>query len=104
MVPLVSGAETTIIINATLRDVVRGGTIVSNQASLAFDADNDGINESRAASTDPATTAPGPTRFIVASATPAPVPTLDWRLLSLLAILIAVACRSWTTLNQARRQ
>jgi uncharacterized repeat protein (TIGR01451 family) len=63
---LAPGASVTITIRAALKVGRAGGKTVSNQATLAFDADGDGSNESIGLSDDPALPgASDPTTFTV---------------------------------------
>ncbi len=56
---LASGASVTITVNATIDADVQPPTVVSNQASISFDADGNGLNEASALSDDPSTAAAG---------------------------------------------
>jgi uncharacterized repeat protein (TIGR01451 family) len=63
---LAPGASVTITIQASLKVGLAAGKTVSNQATLAFDADGDGSNESSGVSDDPALPgAADPTTFTV---------------------------------------
>lgn len=65
---LASGGSVTISIDATVEPTVALGTLVSNQAQLAYDADVDGTNEATALTDDPAGGGlEDPTEFVVAS-------------------------------------
>ncbi len=62
-----SGGSVTITIGAAVKATVGVGTVVSNQATIAFDADVDGTNEASALTDDPGLGGPDdPTRFTVA--------------------------------------
>ncbi len=90
---LAGGASVTITINATLKPGVASGTTVSNQGTIAYDADGDGINEASAVTDDPATQPSGdPTSFQVAAApVPLEIPALDGLGLAVLAALLSLA-------------
>ena len=92
---IASGASVTLTINAVIESDVTPGTTISNQATIAYDADGNGSNESSGSTDSP--TAGGssdPTDFVVVAA-PAivtGVPTLDeYALMALAALLAAVA-------------
>ena len=89
---LAAGATVTITVTATVH-VFSNGTVIANQATLAYDADGNGTNEAAGVSDDPATAAAGdPTTF--AAALPlAAVPTLDaW---GLFGAMVALAAAGW---------
>jgi len=91
---LPAGGMVTIDIMSTLDAAAAPGSTVSNQATINWDGDGDGVNESSADTDDP--TAPGgtdPTTFVVgAGVAPVEVPVLDFRgLLALAALITAVA-------------
>jgi fimbrial isopeptide formation D2 family protein len=70
---IASGASVTITVNATINPTVALGTTVSNQATVSYDADVNGTNESTALSDDPGVAgASDPTDFVVVS------PTMDF--------------------------
>jgi len=98
---LAAGASVTITINATIEADNAPGTTISNQGTIAYDADGDGTNESTAVTDDPATPASGdPTSFVVGGAPPVPnVPTADWRGLLALAA-VAAAFGAWRLRRQ----
>jgi uncharacterized repeat protein (TIGR01451 family) len=81
----------TVTIAATVQPGSPAGTLVSNQAAVAFDADGNGSNESTRPSDDPAGAgAADPTVFPVASGPAfAEVPTLDGAGLLALGLLLA---------------
>jgi len=86
---IAAGGSVTITITALVKSTVAPGTIVSNQATFAFDADVNGSNESSASTDDPGQ--PGKadaTSFTVAAAV-AGIPTLDERALLALGLLLA---------------
>ena len=87
---LAVGATATITITAQVGAPVPFGAAVVNQATLTFDADNDGANEGAGLSDDP--TAPGasdPTIFVTSPGGVFEVPTLDQWASLLLALLLA---------------
>ncbi|HYC61829.1 MAG TPA: ExeM/NucH family extracellular endonuclease [Thermoanaerobaculia bacterium] len=86
-----AGGTVTITITALIDTDAAPGTTVTNQATINFDADGNGTNESSAATDDPNTVGGGnPTPFIVASpANVAGVPALDGFGLAMLAALLA---------------
>ncbi|HEV8238306.1 MAG TPA: hypothetical protein VGS57_02945 [Thermoanaerobaculia bacterium] len=94
---IAAGASVTITINATIDAGVAPGTTISNQGTIAYDADGNGTNEATAVTDDPSTQpSDDPTSFQVAGG-PAPVPAipaLDWRGLLALAALCA-AIGAW---------
>jgi uncharacterized repeat protein (TIGR01451 family) len=87
---IVAGGSVTITITATI-NVGTAGQTISNQASIAFDADGNGTNEAAAKTDDPgAGGAADPTLLQVAGgAIPAEVPTLSGIGLAALAFLLA---------------
>jgi uncharacterized repeat protein (TIGR01451 family) len=87
-----AGGSVTITIHATIDPGVAPGTNLTNQGTIAYDADGNGTNEATASTDDPAVGgAADPTTFQVQAA-PAPpaVPTLDEAGLLLLALLLAM--------------
>ncbi|MGH9143190.1 MAG: hypothetical protein ACRD3J_14365, partial [Thermoanaerobaculia bacterium] len=76
-------------VTITIQALINNGTIgmtISNQATVSYDADADGTNESTRLSDDPSTVAPSdPTSFVVAGS----VPALSHFMLILLGALIA---------------
>ena len=89
---LLPGASTTLTIQATLAIVAAPGTTVSNQGTVAFDADGNGSNEASAPTDDPSTQPGGDaTSFVVASQSIAEIPALDGFGLAALAALLAAA-------------
>jgi len=94
---LAAGASVSITINATINPAVTPGTTISNQGTIAYDADANGANESSAVTDDPSTAPPGdPTSFQVAAEPPPPpppaeIPALDGLGLAVLAALLSLA-------------
>lgn len=82
---LAAGESVTVTINATIAPGVPGGTAISNQATVFYDADGSGANESSEGSRPSLNAAPGPTVVAAALAT---IPTLDLRALLLLAAIL----------------
>jgi len=82
---IVAGGNVTITITATVLPGT-AGSIVSNQAAIHFDGDNNGTNESTTLSAAPGTG--GPTIFIVGATA---IPALSPALLLALAALLAMA-------------
>ena len=83
-----AGESATVTIATTVDPGVAAGTLISNQATVFYDADGNGSNEASEGSRPSASAPPGPT------AAPAltDIPTLDPRvLLMLIAILGGVA-------------
>jgi uncharacterized repeat protein (TIGR01451 family) len=76
-------------VTITIQALIKNGTIgttISNQATISYDADANGTNESSRQSDDPSTAAASdPTSFIVASS----IPALSHTMLLLLGALIA---------------
>jgi len=65
---IASGGSVTITIDATVKATVALGTTISNQATIAYDANVDGTNESSALTDDPSVAgANDPTNFVVVS-------------------------------------
>lgn len=88
-----AGNSVTITINATIKPGTAVGTTISNQGTIAYDADGNGTNEASGVTDDPATQpADDPTSFQVAAGpVPLAIPTADWRgLLALAALCAAV--------------
>ncbi|HEV7768748.1 MAG TPA: M36 family metallopeptidase [Thermoanaerobaculia bacterium] len=85
-----AGSSVTITITAILEPGNEGDTI-SNQATLLYDADGDGDNETTAVSDDPTTVAAGdPTSFVAAAAAIPGVPTTSELGLLILAAGLAM--------------
>jgi uncharacterized repeat protein (TIGR01451 family) len=90
---LAAGASVTITITATIDAGVAPGTTISNQGTIAFDADGNGTNEASAVTDNPSTGAGGDATPIVVTGGPQPpteIPTLDTVGLALLALLLAM--------------
>ena len=88
---LAVGASVTITIHATINANVAAGTTLTNQGTIAYDANGDGANEGSAMTDNPAVGgAADPTSFQVGGASPVPVPTLGGMGLALLALLLAM--------------
>lgn len=86
-----AGGSVTIDIDATIDANVATGTILTNQATVAFDSDADGSNNATRLTDDPAVAgAADPTSFQVGARSIAEVPTLDTLGLALLALLLAI--------------
>jgi uncharacterized repeat protein (TIGR01451 family) len=87
-----AGGSVTITIHATIDANVVPGTTISNQGTIAYDADGNGTNEARATTDNPAVGGPtDPTNFQVQPGVAVPtVPTLDGAGLLLLALLLAM--------------
>ena len=87
---LAAGASVTITIQALLEPGVAGGTVISNQATLSFDADGNGTNEASGVTDDPASGGGGDsTSFVVGGAAVTEIPTLNELGLALLVLLLA---------------
>lgn len=82
-----AGGSVTITITATIRSSA-GGQIVTNQASIAFDSDLNGSNETTRLSRDPRLSGTSATVFSVEGV---PIPTLSSALLIVLAGLLCFA-------------
>jgi uncharacterized repeat protein (TIGR01451 family) len=82
-----AGGSVTITITATIRSSA-GGQIVTNQASIAFDSDLNGSNETTRLSRDPRLSGTSATVFSVEGV---PIPTLSSALLIVLAGLLSFA-------------
>lgn len=81
----------TITIQATAKSKLNIGSTVTNQGSVAYDADGNGTNEASANTDDPAMSgAANPTSFVIGAATVVAVPVLDEKSLAFLALLLAL--------------
>jgi len=81
--------QVVLTITARIADSTAGGTIINNQAEIAFDADGDGSNESSALSDDPAQGgAADPTPLEVGQSGVPAIPVLSSWGLVLLALLL----------------
>ena len=88
-----AGGTVTVTISAAVPLDAVVGTTISNQATVSYDADGDGTNETVGVSDDPATTSAGDaTVFAVSDAgsSVATIPVLDGVGLGLLAALVAL--------------
>jgi uncharacterized repeat protein (TIGR01451 family) len=92
------GGRVTITINATI-DAGTAGTTICNQATIAFDADGNGTNESGGLSDDP-NTPTGPDACCFRVFTPAEIPTLST--LGLIAFALLTALLAWARLRTQR--
>jgi uncharacterized repeat protein (TIGR01451 family) len=99
---ILAGESVTITVEATIAlDAPLGGTI-SNQGSIAFDADGEGTNESAALTDDPAVAgADDPTVFVVLDRGIVDIPTLGE--LGLAALAAALAAAGAARLRRRRR-
>lgn len=90
--PIAAGASVTITIQATVKPDAAPGATVSNQGTVAYDANGDGTNESSAPTDDPAAGgANDPTTFVVAGGPGiVEVPALNEAGLAVLALLLAL--------------
>ncbi len=82
-----AGASATILIEADVVATVPGP--ISNQASVHYDTDGDGLNDASGVSNDP-DNGPGPTTFVYVLGGPSPVavPTLElWSLLGMAVLM-----------------
>ncbi|HEV7668540.1 MAG TPA: hypothetical protein VGS22_08460 [Thermoanaerobaculia bacterium] len=88
-----AGGTVAITLLVRLSSLLTPGTTVSNQATVAYDADGNGTNEASASSDDPATaTAGDPTVFQVVGAPAATeIPTLGRLGLAALGVLMGLA-------------
>ncbi|MGV8039660.1 MAG: hypothetical protein AB2L07_06140 [Thermoanaerobaculaceae bacterium] len=88
-----AGGSVTITITATINQVP-GGTLISNQGTIRYDATGDGINDSTRLTDDPVPPgATDPTVFTVRQVDP--IPTLDGAGLLLLILLLGGAAVYW---------
>jgi uncharacterized repeat protein (TIGR01451 family) len=97
-----AGGSVTITITATIK-ASAADSVISNQATFAYDADLNGTNESTGTTDDP--TKPGandPTTITVAAAGITDIPTLSD--LGLLALGLGLAFAAWITLRRRPRQ
>jgi len=84
-----AGGSVTITINATILPAA-GGTTVSNQGNVFYDADSNGSNETTVVTDDPSTGAANDPTSFTAIAAATPIPTLGTWALLLMALAIAV--------------
>ncbi len=88
---LLAGDSVIVTIEATVGLDVPLGAVVSNQGSVFFDADGDGLNEATAATDDPAEPgAADPTEFVVRARGIVDIPTLGTSGALALALLLAL--------------
>ncbi|HSS49574.1 MAG TPA: IPTL-CTERM sorting domain-containing protein, partial [Thermoanaerobaculia bacterium] len=84
-----ASGSVTITITATILPAAAGMT-VSNQGTIAFDADGNGTNESTAQTDDPGVAGTAnPTSIQVAAVSPGEIPTLSAFGLALLGLILA---------------
>ncbi|HKH48023.1 MAG TPA: DUF11 domain-containing protein [Thermoanaerobaculia bacterium] len=89
--PIPGGGSVTITINASVGSGIANGTSISNQGSVAYDADGNGTNEASGVTDDPAAGGAGnPTTFVVGGQSAAEIPTLNEVGLALLVLLLAL--------------
>ena len=92
---LAAGESVTITIDAVIDAGAAPGTTISNQGTIAYDADGNGTNEASAVTDDPGTAAEDdPTFFQLPGGPtppPVPIPALDGLGLTVLAALLALA-------------
>ena len=102
---LAAGASVTITIDAVIDAGAAPGTTISNQGTIAYDADGDGTNEASAVTDDPGTAAEDdPTSFQLPGepTPPVPIPALDGLGLTVLAALLALG-GAWVMRRQSGR-
>jgi large repetitive protein len=88
---IAASALVTITINATIRPDTPVGSTISNQATIHYDAEGNGTNESSRTTDSPLTPgAADPTTFVIGEAHLAKIPTLDELALLALAIMLAM--------------
>ena len=90
--PIPAGGSVTITIQATIEARASPGTTISNQGSVAYDANGDGTNEATAMTDDPAAGGrPNPTTFVVGGGRSAvEIPALNEVGLAVLVLLLAL--------------
>jgi uncharacterized repeat protein (TIGR01451 family) len=97
---LAAGASVTITIDAVIEADAAPGTTISNQGTIAYDADGNGTNEASAVTDDPATAAEDdPTSFQLPG-TVVVIPALDPLGLTVLAVLLALSA-AWVLRRQS---
>ena len=93
-----AGGSVTITITATIK-ASAADSVISNQATFAYDADLNGTNESTGTTDDPTKPGPNdPTTITVAAAGITDIPTLSD--LGLLALGLGLALAAWITLRR----
>jgi uncharacterized repeat protein (TIGR01451 family) len=83
------GGSVTITIQATIDPDAAPGSVITNQAALAFDTNADGFNDATGVSDDPAIPGSGNPTALVVTAAAVEVPVLDVLGFALLAALLA---------------
>jgi len=83
------GGSVTITIQATIDPDAAPGSVITNQAALAFDTNGDGVNDAAGVSDDPAIPGSGNPTSLVVTAAAVEVPVLDVLGFALLAALLA---------------
>jgi uncharacterized repeat protein (TIGR01451 family) len=86
---LAAAGSVTITIQATIDPGVAPGSVITNQAVLSFDTNDDGLNDTNGVSDDPAIQGSGDPTALVVTAAAVDVPTLDVLGFALLAALLA---------------
>ena len=105
---LADGESVTITIDAVIDAGAAPGTTISNQGTIAYDADGNGTNEASAVTDDPGTAAEDdPTSFQLPGTPPPPpppvaIPALDGLGLTILAALLALG-GAWVMRRQGGR-
>ena len=86
---LAAGESVTITIQATIDPDTEPGTVIANQAILAFDTNEDGLNDTNRVSDDPALPGSGDPTALVVTAAAVDIPALDVLGVALLTALLA---------------
>jgi hypothetical protein len=88
---LTAGASVTITIQATVSASATSFQTISNQGTVFFDNDGDGVNEATDQTDDPSIAGvDNPTTFVVAAQSVIEIPTLDTLGFAALAMLLAM--------------
>jgi uncharacterized repeat protein (TIGR01451 family) len=87
---IAAGGSVTITITADIRSATTVGTTLSNQATVSYDSDGDGVNDATTLTDDPSTPAAGDPTSIVVVAAIAAVPTLSTYGLFALGLALAL--------------
>jgi uncharacterized repeat protein (TIGR01451 family) len=88
---IAGNSSVTLTIEATVKSKLNSGSTITNQGTVAYDADGNGTNESSASTDDPAAGGSAdPTSFVIGAAALSEVPFLDEKSLALLTLLLAV--------------
>jgi uncharacterized repeat protein (TIGR01451 family)/fimbrial isopeptide formation D2 family protein len=96
-----AGGSVTITITATVNAGTAPGTTVSNQATISYDADVNGSNESTTTTDDPAAGGTNdPTAFVVAADSIVQIPTLSEIGLAALGLMLMLA--AWIQLRRRK--